>query len=425
MGTELKPKKATKTVRKWPAIPELALFQTKPLWDQDTLCVNVPTRVHGELMLFLNDSELQDLHAQSRKTHPTKITRNALYAYMHDKCLQPCKDDGVNIIGPKNDDGRSKLIGYWEWEPNSSSSVNCKNCTLDWKSHSVSVPHLRCQHFGDTLSACVSGFVTWLESFANRDVRITPKDLTSVGVPVLEEISKTPPRHKLFWTSGQWLGTMHKSCTFDKPQTMRIRDGYLVHTDKQQLYQVMLPLLLASPCACAADPNGPRQLVIMGQEEHIPWPANTVFIKSLFDLKQKNLRQQLKAPRVCVCITNHHVVHELTELCTKKKIGRSVDAKLTHKALRKKLKFGTILSDLRWDRVLYVTSAIDATMKVELPPGHDIGFYWTLCPPKDVVVKAPPLSTMSFTNFGIGADTDLHQQMNQHRMLDLSHIVQG
>lgn len=201
-----------------------------------------------------------------------------------------------------------------------------------------------------------------------------------------------------------------------------VRDGYLVHDNQATLKNIVLPLVLSQPCL---DKHGclnasPRQLVILDRlpdcASGLPnLDAKIVYIRNLEDLTREALRQYLKMPGVCAYIQTDMLQQLLHRCLVERNIGR-IDAKIQQKHLRGC--FSTVLSDLPWDRV--ITCCV--TSVVRMPPGHDIGFWWTLCGHDAVTAHAAPLSTVTVNGFrGAMTKQRLKHWLNRHRMIDLTH----
>lgn len=299
------------------------------------------------------------------------------------------------------------MKGRWQLTPNQTWQIAPEKLSINWDAKFVAAQPRHCRSFGTTPDACLHGFMSYMHRLANKCVTFSVAELATVGAPVLLSpdghnpilLSDNAFNHKFPWFRSK-IGDK-------KPFSFFIRDAYIVHPN----IHTLLPLVMR------ADPQlGRRQLIIVDSlpdPDETQEPQNIVLIRSMVYLRScVTSRKRLKAPNIRVFVLAS-VVAELQSL-----IGNDMPAsgRVAHKYVRTSLYLCTILSDLPWDRVITCT-----TQPIRLPPGHRIGFWWTLCnAEQNVFAHAAPLSHVTFSSCKLAERTI--RLLNRSRMIDLSFV---
>jgi len=359
----------------------------------------------------------------------------------------------------KQEDTFCVLRGQWRLTPFISWEFKPKKVQIDWDYKIPEIMHQRCHLFGTTLDACVHNFMLHMHKHANQTISLGLHDTVSVGAPVV--VADNYPTLLCDNTLATPHWSWYRSCIGDKSVfSFSIRDAYIVHSDKQVLESTVLPLVISQSHANFAgrqlivvdkmpNPDDVRRANESGHEVDVrranggeqidqaklnntSHNGTVIYIHALSQL-QVGLprmisfhpvirRRDLKAEHVRVYILASVVSDLIKVLCSKLSVepGQAIEdvnhGTVTHKCIRHNLRLCTILSDLPWDCVV---TCCDSTVK--LPPGHKIGFWWTLCTMSDVISEDAPLSRVTankckFVNATI-------KRLNRCRMIDLSCIL--
>jgi hypothetical protein len=408
-------KQSTKTLKHWPAVGAKYCFPSRSV-SLSPKNIVVPTSVEATIswtkrsIMHIREFSLATTAWSPEKTRdasPKKLTLK--HVPFGDMPIQPTAA-GVTIIP---DPCSVRLKGHWQLTANQSWQIAPEKASINWDAPFLNALPRRCRAFGTTLETCLQGFMTHMHKHANKRVSFDVTELVPLGAPVLLSPDLAKPillsdaafNGKSLWPRNKVNKTPFSFC---------LRDAYIVHPNRHTLENTLLPLILDTQPAL-----GRRQLIILDALPGVdltsgPSGAITVLIRTMDYLKsQVTSRKRLKADNIRVFILAS-VVSELLDL-----IGGGMSdttGMVAHKHLRSSLNVSTILSDLPWDRVITCTA-----QPVKLPPGHKIGFWWTLCwTREDVSAHAAPLSHVKvsqckFVQRTIGL-------LNRSRMLDLSFV---
>ena len=444
------PKKAR--TRHWPVVSAgCRLPQPKTqLWTPPKS--NIPQSIHATI--FLSHQGVRKLtqhtpfhQGQILYSHqltplgamPLKATGNGVTVYFakqdvegNFKFLDQTSDPGssVDIEQETNYSTNGNLTycalkGYWFLTRYISWEFKPKKVQIDWDSTVPETMQQRCRVFGTDLATCVHNFVTHMHQNAEQTMSLGLNDAATLGAPVAI-VDNNPTLlcdntlHTPHWA---W----YRSCIGDKKLfSFPVRDAYLMHSNKQVLDTIILPLVISHPQSKSMK----RQLIVIDTMPDLSSEPNTLCIHSLSQLQAGSphritfypviKRRDLKAEFIRVYILATVISDLMKDLCSKLSVqsGQALEdmnhGMVTHKCIRHGLRLCSILSDLPWDRVVTCCAC-----PVKLPPGHKIGFWWTLCHTmSEATNEDAPLSRVTVNKCKFVACTV--KKLNRYRMIDLS-----
>lgn len=427
------PKKRPKQ-HHWPPVSQIC-HPVSQIWPDngDT----IPNKVYGKITVHssvahqLQEMLKPDEIAQGRVFR--RVTFQVPKSALRD-IFMPSEEGVALTVHPKTAvlERSAEMVGFWQiskywsidfdrriamdWErhwttkPNEEGRVEPRGGS-EAPAHTVSISTQRCTKFGNTFLTCISGFMSWLEQFKGRQLDISMLDLSRIGAPVLAHPDNSHP--VLFRDSYGSRRLYPASSGKNLKVIMQVLDGYVTHTDAKILEDTILPLVISQTPTL-------RRLVILDRlPKRSTQSENQAYIHSMDDLSSKEMKYRLKRPGVCAFIRKS-TVKKLWRQCRRHSLKPAIPGHVEHKSLCHKLDVRTVLSDLRWDRVIVCSSLPDP---IRLPIGHNIGFWWTLCTPSMVVQCKAPLSFTKIAPHG-WEHKDALLLLNRHRMIDLTSIPQ-
>lgn len=421
----LKPKpKRQRTVapnqRPWPRITHNNRLPR--LWTNEEDNQHEALSVHGSIELDSEASQLlwskltdEEKHGPDRTMHFSQHTDVRILT----KLRMSDTPRGVTLTHTTHSGVVKRITMTGQWILRASSqqdswSHHVKSARLNWSAEYTATWERRCRQFGATAAECVAGFMSYLHTFANKSVTLTPHDCRSAGAPVVEE-SETAHIHLLEDDSLKHLRVWYSKKFGEFVFSQHIRDGYVVHPNKDVLSKTILPLVIQVDRSMNLQRSSHRQLVIVQQlPDQDPGP-DVIVLRDVLDLTHDTIRQSLKATRHVMVYVTAAIIDSLYYQCYEGKTDCTDRA--AHKWMCQVSGYKTTLFDLHWDCVI---SCCD-TWVVKVPKSHDIGFWWTLCTPGQVIGHDAPLSSTTITPKSAYKDTIT--LMNRHRMIDLTCIL--
>jgi hypothetical protein len=378
--------KSRKTLRPWPAATNAHKPPAK-IWD---IAMPVPKTVYID-MLLTSEESLKFWSKLGTQVHISDVP------FMQNSFLTP-SEDGLSVtVSPSG--ARIALQGMCTPCPENTRwpGMQESTTTLTFGRHSPTVQAQRCIQLGQTITQCVTAFMARMSKVAGSNLPISMEDLASVGGEVLlSPTTNAPVCRDYYGVHMVWLNKINVS--------MCVRDGFLTHTDKRVLHD-MLPLVVS----------------LAGKSRTLVITEGAATFSKLEELKPKSARHAVKAAHT-LCVVSIDLIRELEQEVIKAGKRLASYGKLSHKTMRQKMGLSTFLFDLPWDTVISCCQ-----VPVILPAGHDIGFWWTLCTPNLVVGNAwdenslAPLSTVHAVSPKMRPWEK--RRLNQHRMVNLSRAI--